>query len=463
MSGGDERSALRVLSRAARAWADREGAGASGAAAERKAAEGWLALEQARGRSGRPVSATSGAAPRWGLALGMVGFALALGAVVAFVTTAGEAPLDFAVRGAPAPGDGRPVRAGDGPARLSFSDGTEVVLERGAEGMVVGTSGRGARIRLGEGRARFKVAHRPRADWAVEAGPFRIVVHGTEFDVDWSQERSALRVDLNAGKVTIEGPMPGGTVALRPGERFSAHGSTDIRIERVGEADARTAAGQPARAVARPVEPVGQTVGEDRDPGERSGAEVAVAPAANPEEGAAKRGRARPRKLALAEDRLDGAGWPERVASGAFASVVAEAEALGIGRCLSELGPEPLSALADAARYLQRPALARRALLAERERFPHTVAARDAAFLLGRLADDVARDRREALAWYDRYLSESGDRGTYASEALGRRMLALAGTSSSDAAAAAAAAAARYLAAFPDGPYAARARRLAGQ
>ena len=58
--------------------------------------------------------------------------------------------------------------------------------------------------------------------------------------------------------------------------------------------------------------------------------------------------------------------------------------------------------------------------------------------------------------WYDRYLAESGGKGSYASEALGRRMLVLSALGSAEAAAAAT----RYLNAFPDGPYAARARRL---
>jgi len=151
--------------------------------------------------------------------------------------------------------------------------------------------------------------------------------------------------------------------------------------------------------------------------------------------------------------------WPARVAAGEFHAVVTEADALGIARCVAELGVEPLAALADAARYARREELARRVLLAQRRRFGGTAAAHDAAFLIGRIAEDAAHDRREALVWYDRYLAE-GSRGTYASEALGRTMLA---HDALDDPAAAASAAERYLTDFPDGVYAARARRLLGR
>ena len=44
-------------------------------------------------------------------------------------------------------------------------------------------------------------------------------------------------------------------------------------------------------------------------------------------------------------------------------------------------------------------------LLAERSRFPGSRSAIEAAFFLGRIAEDEGGD---AIEWYDRYLSESG-------------------------------------------------------
>jgi len=103
--------------------------------------------------------------------------------------------------------------------------------------------------------------------------------------------------------------------------------------------------------------------------------------------------------------------------------------------------------------------LARRALLAERRRFPSAVGAHDAAFMIGRLAEDANQDLREALLWYDRYLEE-GLHGSYTSEALGRKMLALHHLGEW---ADARGAAERYLATFPRGAYAARALRIKAQ
>ena len=153
------------------------------------------------------------------------------------------------------------------------------------------------------------------------------------------------------------------------------------------------------------------------------------------------------------------ATWPSRVASGAFQSVVDDADTAGVERCLAVASVQSLAALADAARYARRTDLARRALLAERRRFPDAQGAHDAAFLIGRIAEDARQDLREALTWYDRYLEE-GIRGTYRSEALGRRMLALYRLGEL---ADARGAAERYLATFPGGAYTARARRIQAQ
>jgi TolA-binding protein len=99
---------------------------------------------------------------------------------------------------------------------------------------------------------------------------------------------------------------------------------------------------------------------------------------------------------------------------------------------------------------------AREALLAERRRFPSSSRALDAAFLLGRLEEDSARGPTKAVAWYDEYLSRAPN-GTYASEALGRKMIV---TSKLAGAAQARPMADEYLRRFPSGTYAGSARAL---
>ena len=97
-----------------------------------------------------------------------------------------------------------------------------------------------------------------------------------------------------------------------------------------------------------------------------------------------------------------------------------------------------------------------RALLAERARFPRSAAARDAAFFLGRIAEDEGTGASE---WYDRYLSESSD-GAYASQALGRKMML---AYKQRGAQAAQSLAADYLGRYPNGSYAGTAKKIGAE
>lgn len=111
---------------------------------------------------------------------------------------------------------------------------------------------------------------------------------------------------------------------------------------------------------------------------------------------------------------------------------------------------------ADDARYAGRFDEARTKLEEVRRRFPGTGAAAKASFELGRIAFDVDKNFAAAGDRFDTYLRERPS-GSLAREALGRALEARsrAGDPRS------AGLAARYLAAYPDGPHAALARRLA--
>jgi len=151
------------------------------------------------------------------------------------------------------------------------------------------------------------------------------------------------------------------------------------------------------------------------------------------------------------------ATWAQRVARGDFAGVIGEAEAKGVEATLASATLPDLAALADAARYGGRLDLARRALGAERTRFPGSREASNAAFLLGRIADDAQGSPAAAAALYDQYLRESPG-GAFAEEALGRKMVALRRSSGREAARGAAA---EYLRRYPGGAFAAAAREIA--
>ncbi len=129
---------------------------------------------------------------------------------------------------------------------------------------------------------------------------------------------------------------------------------------------------------------------------------------------------------------------------------------MGLEGALAKSSLADLVALGDAARYRGRSDVARRALLAQRERFSSSTAARTAAFLLGRLAE---AEPETAIRWYDRYLAEVPN-GEFASEALGRKLVAVHSVSGP---VAARPVAKEYLRRFPNGAYAAKARELTSQ
>jgi TolA-binding protein len=116
--------------------------------------------------------------------------------------------------------------------------------------------------------------------------------------------------------------------------------------------------------------------------------------------------------------------WRAQLAEGHAAAIVAEAQRQGLGHALDTADSEDLAALADAARYVGNGEVARRALQAQRQRFPGSKRAAEAAFLLGRLEGESPGGAARALVWYDRCLAEAPS-GAYASEALGRKMMVL--------------------------------------
>ena len=149
--------------------------------------------------------------------------------------------------------------------------------------------------------------------------------------------------------------------------------------------------------------------------------------------------------------------WAPALAAGDWNRILKLATQHGLDRTLAERSSEDLALLADSAHYLRRDDIAQKALLAERQRFPGSTRAKDAAFLLGRIAEAKAGGASEALGWYERHLKEAPN-GTYASEALGRKMTALARLHGD---AAARPVAEEYLWRYPSGTYAQAARAYA--
>lgn len=395
----------------------------SGAGTKNRGA-GILAAARVRGARRRRAGA--------GVALG----ALATVGFVAWTVVSRPAPaLSYTIDGAaPSPG-GYVHSSGAGhETDLAFSDGTHVRVLPSARARVVDVGTRGARLMLENGRAHVQVAHRPGADWQIQAGAYVIHVHGTAFVVDWDASQARLDVRMESGVVSVDGPRPGDTLVLRAGEALSVR-SNGSRV--VTTTPPPVASSGPA--------PVGPTIAPR------------ALPAAAPPEPKAGVEAALPPSRRIAVSAPPAVPWSERLADGEAAAILVEAQRRGIASVLAGASSEDLAALADAARFRKRDELARRVLLAQRRRFPGTLRAEEASFLLGRLAEDSGGRATDALGWYERYLLDAPS-GGYAAEAMGRMMLALDRQQRTEEARTVAAG---YLRRFPHGAYARAARGIA--
>jgi TolA-binding protein len=312
-------------------------------------------------------------------------------------------------------------------AAVIFSDGTRIELEPRSRGRIISLDRRGGRVALEDGHAHVEVKHRPDTRWIVQAGPFEVRVHGTAFSISWLAADARFDLAMEKGVVSVAGPLPGGEKVLSAGERLSLL----LEDRTVRAAPAPTGAGEPTRESGT------------------ANAATAVGVPASPRRDAS---------LVAVDHARPSRGWRRDVADGRASSVVAEARRLGLGRVFASVGSEDLAALADAARYQGDVQLARRAFAAQRRRFPRSVRAAEACFLLGRLEDESERGATSSLTWYDRYLAEAPS-GVYVSEAMGRKMLVLERAHRGDEAAAIAS---DYLRRFPAGSYAHAARVLVG-
>ena len=307
--------------------------------------------------------------------------------------------------------------SGGGGVKLFFAEGTEFILMPGTRSRLREVDAAGARIAIEQGMASFQVTPAPAGNrrWQVDVGPFLVTVKGTVFTVSWDAATEKFELKLRHGRVTVNGPVTGGEITLRAGQRLLV----DL--------------------------PHGETVITEQKPEES--VEPPVAAAAHP---AVKPAPTSPSAAKVESDRR----WTIALAEGRLDRILDEAERAGLKTTLEKASSDDLLALADAARYRRRMDLARDALLAERRRFPSSPRSLDAAFLLGRVEEASDRGVARAIEWYDEYLTRAPT-GTYASEALGRKMTL---TSKLEGSSQARAIAEDYLRRFPNGTYAGPAR-----
>jgi TolA-binding protein len=374
------------------------------------------------------------------VALGAGAAACALWLVLATrVKTPASAVITYRVEAGEILAGGYLRSFGDRGMTLHFSEGTKLALLPGARGRLHSVDDKGARIAIEQGPARIEVAQRPGAHWLVEAGPFLMSVKGTVFTVGWNAKSEQLDLRMEKGLVSVTGPILENVILVRSGQQLAI----DLPKKEVVLHESQSAREQLAtKAGALPAVTASEPA-------------LAPPPAAPPARGAALPGRAG-RRVATRTQAPGSYGWAAALAAGDVDSILGDVERLGLKRSLGEASSDDLSALADAARYRRQQDIARQALLAQRSRFPDSRRACDAAFLLGRLEESREGGGPKALEWYDQYL-EGAPTGAYASEALGRKMIAMQKLMGGKAARAVAQ---EYLEQFPTGAYAGAARAL---
>ncbi len=303
---------------------------------------------------------------------------------------------------------------------LSFSEGTELVMEPGSRGRVEELGRTGASFLLERGEVRARVVHRPNTSWVFLAGPFEVRVTGTTLGVDWDPARERFAVHVEEGSVVVRGPNVGALQVVSAGEQC------------VVDLPSRTTRLSPnARDALEDADPPAD---EGRDP-----AAPAPAPAASPSE------------TAHPSPPSAGLSWRKLEEKGDYDAAYAAALSAGLASVLRASSADELLRLAQVARLSGHRDTDREALVTCRRRFPGTERAAVAAYELGRSSSPS-----EASSWFDTYLGEQPN-GPLAREASGR--LVEARVSAGDERGARDAAS-RYLARYADGPHAALARRV---
>jgi len=288
---------------------------------------------------------------------------------------------------------------------IRFSEGSVVALEEETTARVERLTERGARLRLEHGTAEVDVRHEEETEWRIQSGPYAVHVIGTRFRVSWDAPRRDFSLVMYEGEVSVEGPF--GRRSLRAGQSMHIGPDSDSAL-----AEATTEGATPEAPVG--VETEAALTNSDESataaiptPPEPQGASTPPTPGAASEEATAPTQAETPSPPA----------WREHLRAGDARAALRSID--DVGALSAAATAAELRALGTAARRAQSP-IEMRLYGAIRARFPRSPWAAEAAFLSGRRAQRVGR-QRAADRWFSTYLREAPS-GPWAAEASGRRL-----------------------------------------
>lgn len=362
-------------------------------------------------------------------------------------------PLAFRIDGRAAKPGAWLSAAADRPLDLRFSDASDISLSPSGRARVADVDANGARIVLESGSAHVSITHRTASRWHIAAGPFDVLVTGTEFDVAWDPASEDFRVHMQHGTVHVTGAFLGEGHALTTGQTLDV--SVPDGVVRQPEEDG-TLDTPPPRAGILQREDMHETAKNKPSPTAMASRAIDVPPTAmelgptppDPPE------RTPPHESSrvAAPPPL----WATLAANGEYARAFQNAEDTGFGSACANGRRSDVLALGDAARFGGHDDEATAAYNAVRWRGQGDDLAAQAAFDLGRLAFDRRHDYAAAATWFATYGNENPS-GKLAREAAGRLIEARQRSGDRNGARDAAR---DYLVRYPDGPRADLARSL---
>lgn len=324
-------------------------------------------VSRARNRFAEQLESMEAPQPsRWRFVAPTLAAAMAAG-LVAWLAWP-DAPLGVTLRSQP-DSQAKYVQTASAEDVLDFTDGSEVRVREASELRILDVMPNGSHVALEHGSAHVSVVHRAKTRWLFSAGPYRVHVVGTQFELKWDPATGALKVLMDDGIVEVDGP--------------------GLARQRVTSRQTLEAFAEPASAALH-LAPETEAAADDTE---------AEATSVTP----SRRRRVHVEKAApvvAPRPQINGPSWRQLADKGDSMGAMGAAEQAGFSWLSNSMPKGDVLALGDVALKARQPARATEAWQAVRLRFAGTTAAMEAAIRLGHLAAEQEHDDDAAIRWF---------------------------------------------------------------